>query len=289
MPTSTKLKIADIVLALITDEPNYEFRGEGAYRNFVTSDPSDATLHVHWGHLPDLKLREKLFDSGSVWSLYRDQGRWVISLRSPVLGSGPYQLAIYKPDFCAGDTYVRTNRSEHRQLPFPLGHPLSEVWMVNLLARGRGVLFHACGVSRYGLGYIFAGVSGAGKSTLATLWEGQEGVTLLSDDRVIIRKRNGRFWIYGTPWHGDARAASPEAVPLERIFIIQHADENRAIPLKPSDAASRLLVRSFPTFWAPEGMAFTLEFLGELSQAVPCYELGFVPDESVLDFVRCLT
>jgi len=78
-------------------------------------------------------------------------------------------------------------------------------------------------------------------------------------------------------------------VPLERVFIIQHADENRAVPLIPLDATSRLLVRSFPTFWDQKGMTFTLEFLSQLSQAVPCYELGFVPDESVVDFVRCPT
>ena len=81
---------------------------------------------------------------------------------------------------------------------------------------------------------------------------------------------------------------SPEAAPLERVFIIQHASENGVVPLSPPDAASRLLARSFATFWDAEGMAFTLKFLGQLSQAVLCYELGFVADESVVDFVRCL-
>jgi hypothetical protein len=289
MPKPTKLKIGDIVFALIPDGSDCQFRVTGDYESFVANDPPDIPLHVHCGLLPDLKFGREVFDSGGVWSLHRGHGSWVVSLHSPVSGSSPYQLAVLGLDFCAGDIYVRTNKSDNRQLPFPMGYPLDQVLMVNLLSRGRGVLLHAFGVSLDDQGYVFAGVSGAGKSSLATLWEGQEGMTLLSDDRVIVRQREGRFWVYGTPWHGDARVASPDAVPLERIFLIQHANENTAVPLNPLDATSRLLVCSFPTFWDAEGMAFTLKFLDELSQTVPCYELGFVPDESVVDFVRCMT
>ena len=215
------------------------------------------------------------------------QGRPVICLHT--LRFDPYQIVVLEPDFQCGDIYCTGEPSTRRDKRLSLlGYPLAEALIINLLAQGRGVLLHACAVSDNGRGIIFPGTSGAGKSTLATLWEGQEGVTLLSDDRIIVRQREGRFWVYGTPWHGDARVASPEAVPLERIFIIQHASENKAIPMSPFDATSRLLVRSFPTFWDAGGMAFTLEFLDELSQAVSCYELGFVPDETVVDFVRCL-
>jgi hypothetical protein len=167
---------------------------------------------------------------------------------------------------------------------------MTEILMVNLLSRGRGVLLHACGVATIGgRGHLFVGVSGAGKSTLANLWRRRSDVVVLSDDRVIVRRRGEEFWAHGTPWHGDAKLASPVAVPLERIYVIEHAEENRAVPLKPVDAASRLLVRAFPTYWDAEGMAFTLQLLGQLSQAVPCYELGFVPDQSVIDFVGSLT
>jgi hypothetical protein len=160
--------------------------------------------------------------------------------------------------------------------------------MIGLLCKGRGVLLHACGVAHDGQGLVFAGTSGAGKSTLARLWADQKDVEVLSDDRVIVREQGGRFMVYGTPFHGDARLASPEGVPLERIYLIDHAPKNRLAPLDPLDAASRLLVRSFPTFWDAEGMAFTTGLLGKLAQRVPCHELGFAPDGRIVDFVRCL-
>jgi hypothetical protein len=111
---------------------------------------------------------------------------------------------------------------------------------------------------------------------------------LLSDDRIVVRRREGRFWAYGTPWCGDVQVASPAAFPLERIFVIRHAPANGAARLRPAEAAQSLLARSFLPFWDAPGMAFTLAFLDELVQAVPCYDYGFVPDRSAVDFVRCM-
>ncbi|TET41088.1 MAG: hypothetical protein E3J63_02515 [Elusimicrobia bacterium] len=110
-------------------------------------------------------------------------------------------------------------------------------------------------------------------------------MTILSDDRMIIRKKNARFWIYGTPWHGDARVYSPETAHLEKIFFLKHARKIMLKKLSPVEATSRLIVCSFPTFWDKKGMEFTLRFCAELVKKIPCYELGFVPDESILDFV----
>ena len=70
------------------------------------------------------------------------------------------------------------------------------------------------------------------------------------------------------------------------IFFLKHAKKNIAQKITPVEATSRLIVRSFPTFWDKKGMEFTLKFCTEIAQKIPCYELRFVPDKSVLDFVR---
>jgi hypothetical protein len=286
MPQQIALKIGDITVALITDSPDCEFQMEECWERFVTDDQPDVILHVHCDRMPDFEKGQKVFDTGLAWSLYRDHGKWALRVRSPTLD--PYQLTIFEPDFCGGDIYVRASESDPPKIRFPLGYPTGELFMMNLLSRGYGVLLHACGVKDGERGLVFVGAGGAGKSTIAGVWEDQEDVSILSDDRIIVRQREGHFWVYGTPWPGEGGMCSPEAAPLDRVFLIQQAKENRAVPLSPLDAASRLLVRSFVTFWDAEGMVFTLELLGALSQAVPCYELGFVPDKSVVDFVRCL-
>jgi len=283
LPGEVRLALGGMVVSFVPTSNAVRLEMDGSHHLFFSHARPEITFHVHRRPAPYSELGKPLFDSGGNWALHRVQGKPVIRIRTPQFD--PYQIIVLEPDLMRGDIYCVGEAWSGGSLS-PLGYPLEEVLTVNLLARGRGVLLHASGIKDSGRGILFSGTSGAGKSTLATLWEGQAGVTVLSDDRVIIREQEGRFWAYGTPWHGDARAASPEAVPLDRIFVIEHASENRAAPLDPLDAASRLLVRSFPPFWDAGGMAFTLEFLGQLCQAVPCYEMGFVPDPSSVDFVR---
>jgi hypothetical protein len=283
-----RLALGGIVLSFVPANGDLKLDIGDRYRPFLSGAPPEVTLHIHYGPAPYSQLGDPLFDSGGNWALHRVHGRPVVRLRTPEFD--PHQLVVLQPDLRRGDIYCLgeawAGPDGHRS---PLGYPLEEVLMVHLLARGRGLLLHAAAICDGDRAFLFAGTSGAGKSTMVALWEGCPGVSVLSDDRVILRQQGGRFWAYGTPWHGDARAVSPRAVPLDRIFVIQHAPQNRAGPLDPLAAASRLLVRSFPTFWDAEGMAFTLQFLGRLSQALPCHELGFVPGGDVVDFVRCVT
>ena len=127
-----------------------------------------------------------------------------------------------------------------------------------------------------------------GESTLSNLWKDKKDVTVLSDDRIIVRKMGGGFWIYGTPWHGDVKVCSPERAPLEKIFFLKHAKVSKVERIEGIAATSKLLVCSFPTFWDKKGMEFTLGFIDKLVGEVSCYELDFVPDERVLDLVKSI-
>jgi hypothetical protein len=89
--------------------------------------------------------------------------------------------------------------------------------------------------------------------------------------------------MYGTPWHGDAHVYSPQHGTLKKIFFIKHANENYIKEIRRLETASRLMAQSFPVYWSRDGMQSTLSFVGDLVAKVPCYELGFVPDDKVLD------
>jgi len=157
--------------------------------------------------------------------------------------------------------------------------------MINLLSQGRGILIHGCGIDDSGEGILFAGNSGAGKSTIARLLT-NKGVKVLNDDRVIIRKKFGSFWMYGTPWHGEVKECLPEKVPLKKIFFIKHSKNNFIRKITPMEVGYRLVVSSLSPFWDKRGMEFTLNLCSELANAISSYELAFVPDPSILDFIR---
>lgn len=239
--------------------------------------------------MPDISLAdaEKVFDSKMLWGLYKIGNRHVFMVSDGV-PRRVIRIAVFNEDFRHGDVFSLLDGCDlqRKDLPNPLEFPLSEVLMVCLLAKGRGLMVHACGICDNGRGYLFAGNSAHGKSTLANLWK--EEAMVLNDDRIILRLRKGRFWMYGTPWHGDYNGVSPQGVPLDKIFFLRHAENNSADPKKGVSASAMILARCFPPLWDPEGMRYTLDFCSQLAEEVPCYELGVVPDRHILDFVRCM-
>jgi hypothetical protein len=234
-----------------------------------------------------LSSEQVSFETHQSWQLLQVDGKWVIKVRSPDLD--PYQIGVFPSDFRSGDIYVAANeRTPHRYI-FPLSYPLGELYMMNLLGTGLGMLFHATGVIDRGKGYLFTGHGGAGKTTIARLWEALPDVRVVNDDKVIVREEAGEFRLYGTPWHGDGGMALPDSAPLAKVFILKQATQNSYASLPPVQAAGDLLARLFVPLWDAEKIANTLRILDKLCQDIPCHELGFLPDSSIVDFVRNLS
>jgi hypothetical protein len=156
----------------------------------------------------------------------------------------------------------------------------------NLLSLGRGLEIHACGlITPAGDGYLFPGFSGAGKTTMARFWENVPGAKILSDDRIILRRSDELFWMYGTPWHGEAELAAPIRARLKEIFFLRRGLRNELVAKCQSEAAARLFSCAFPTFHNAAGLEFTLAFLEEVTAAIPCHDFFVFPDHRVIEFL----
>lgn len=284
------LSVAGMVVALscADDMPQQVVGPMGQFVVEEIEGRPDITINTRWGHTRSADGGDLLFDSGSIWRLYAmaDNG-FEFRLAAPFSDWRPYKLARFNGDWTRGEIVCEKEYFERGASVYPLEYPLDEVLFSNLLARGRGIEIHGCGLSdRDGNGYLFAGQSGAGKSTMARLWNEHGGARILSDERVIIRRAaNGEFYMYGTPWHGDAGITSACSAPLTKVFFLGRGLENELVPQSKAEAAARLFACSFPPFYSFRGISFTLEFLDELTQQVDCDELKFVPDESVIQFI----
>jgi hypothetical protein len=281
------VKIGEIVFSLSSNRNIENILLWPPYSYFLCEDEPEIIIHANYNGLlraPVLQDKNLFFDSGSIWKLYHSKDKIALVAGEK---SNPffYHIAVFDKDMKHVEIYSKELQQHNGQIPDPLQYPLAEVLMICLLAQGRGLMVHACGIDDDGRGYLFAGNSGHGKSTMAKLWRDQ-GV-ILNDDRIIIRQRGGRFWMYGTPWHGDYTGVSSQGVPLERIFFLNRGDVNSTRCLEGATAASKLLARCFPPLWHEEGMGFTLDFCAQVVSQVLCYELGFVPDNDIVDFVRC--
>lgn len=268
--------IGGIVFSLVSDS-DLSLTVPPANKAFLISDGvPDIALQAKFGAIPSLELEDELFHTNGAWQLYRSKDKLVLYFCTGEIERTPYKVAIMEPDFSTGVIHSRLKESLQENYFDPLNYPLDELLVINFLSRKKGMLVHACGVDYHGQGLLFLGTSGAGKTTLAELFRGEPGITILSDDRIIIRDMGDSYRIYGTPWHGDANIALPMSAPLNRILFLAHDNENRLTEIHHTDAISRLLVCSFPTFWDADGMGYTLELCERLSARVPCYELGFV-------------
>ena len=288
MPRDLHLSIAQITIAVASEDASLELDVAGPTEKFLTgAEPAETRLTAGWGELEASVRGRRLFDSGGLWRLYEADGGYRFDFTSAAIGASPYKRAWLDSSFAAGQVLLDRRRFDPRRAHYPLEYPLDELLVVGLLAQGRGVEIHGCGlVDCDGRGYLFAGSSGAGKTTMARLWQEQAGVRILSDDRIIVRQVCGRLWMYGTPWHGDAELAENTGHPLESIFLLGRGRENAVIEQRPPLAAARLFSCSFPPFYLRDGLEFTLGFLGQAVNTVPVYELRFVPDPGVIAFVR---
>jgi hypothetical protein len=246
----------------------------------------DVNLQVAWADSLRVPNSTLLFHSGGLWSLFAEPAGYRFSFLSPLLGMTPYKEAWLDPDFRFGRVLLSRRYFDTDRPVYPLEYPLDELLMIHRLSRGEGVEVHAVGISdENGRGHLFLGHSGAGKSTTARLWIDRTGARILSDDRIILRVREGQIWMYGTPWHGDAGIASPDCAPLTGIYVLAHGKKNKQVSLPAGRAAAELFTRSFVTHHSAEGIQFTLGFLDRVARQVPCSIFQFVPDDTAVEAI----
>ena len=280
-------RIGGLAVRVTSTDPDLVVTVPPAVLPFVDhSAHADAIVSARWGDVGTVPPGSGVFDSGGLWTLTREADELRFHLRSPKFGAVPYKVARFQPDFSRGEVILHRPYFDTTLPAYPLEYPLDELLFVNLLARRDGVEVHGCGVIDRAAGLLFIGQSGAGKSTIARLWQAQPGVTVLSDDRIIVRCQKGQLMMHGTPWHGDAPLSSPGAVKLTRVFVLRQGPGYEVRPIDRTAAVAQLFACCFPPFYSGEALSETLRILDLVAQRTSCAELWFRPDETTIRRIR---
>jgi hypothetical protein len=277
----TFLRIAGIIIGIRCGDPRVTCTFEGPVTQFFI-DPAlpDVELDVVFLDRYEPPRGERLFDSGGVWRMFAEDDGVRIECQTDVVGPEPYKVSTFNSDFTRGTIRVSLTRPHD-----PLEYPLDELLVANLLARGRGVELHGCGVIDHsGRGHLFVGQSGAGKTTTARMW-GDDAREIISDDRVIVREIDGELRMFGTPWHGEAELASPSSAPLTGVYLLTQAAENELRELPPAVAVARLFGCTFPPFHDAAAIEFTMSMLERIVSRVPVREFRFTLDRNALKLI----
>lgn len=285
------LDIAGINLTATCRKPIILQEPDPTYQSFfrkVNKDPGaiDIKIHLELGNIPDTEKLTKIFDSGQSWSMFLNGNDYSLVLNPPAFNNQALWLARINRDFTRVTVYcsekLLSDRNGKVMLSNPIRYPLDQLLVMYILSQREGALIHAAGIDINGRGIIFPGKSGAGKSTLSLQLAARKGLNnLLSDDRIVVRKINGDFKAFGTPWPGEAGIALNKSVPLSSILFISHGTANRIEELKPQEAIEKLLpVTSIP-WYDRETMPKILSFCEDLISRVTSYELCFKPSAEV--------
>ena len=237
--------------------------------------------------LPDLSHGPLHFDAcQGLWRLYEAEPGWLLESLD-TKAHQPCARALITKDFSHVEVWTRGEEisSVRGWVPMKIINPTVEMCLLTKLAREGGILLHSAGVLSLTGGYIFTGASGTGKSTLSGFFD-TRGASVLSDERMIIRKTGEAFVMHGTPWVGSGAYAKNESGPLTELFCISHGQEHRTDSMSPSAMLSFLLPQCFLPHWDRSAMESTLAFLTDLAAHVSCRQLTFANQPDVVDYVQ---
>ncbi len=150
-----------------------------------------------------------------------------------------------------------------------------------------GMLLHAAVIADGERGYAFTADSGTGKTTHIRLWQSAFGdrIRIINGDKPLLRRHEGKWYAYGTPWCGKEGWHIHTSVPLEGICFLRRGVENTIRPYPVSEAITAIFSQlALPE--DPVGMAATLDLLDALIRDVPFYELHCTISEEAARVAR---
>ena len=163
--------------------------------------------------------------------------------------------------------------------PDMLAYMESGVQFYAALLRFNGLMLHASAVAVDGYAYLFSGPCGRGKSTHTRQWQAAFGprASVFNDDKPALRRLDGKWYAYGTPWCGKDGINKNEKWPLAGICFLEKAEENRIRRLSAGDALPLVLGQTINRLY-PEKMALLLDNVDQLLREVPVYLLENRPE-----------
>jgi hypothetical protein len=241
----------------VSDNDDLQAMLRDRYRNFLTPPRSPAATLVlevaprTLPHNPDLDVQA----AGESWRIARADF-----------------MAEWHPETRTG--YVRQSLNPYST------DSVTRIVCAFLLAAAPGFLLHASSVVWNGRAYIFCGPSGAGKTTMTRL--APEGARLLTDEISCVRRVDGVWTAYGTPFAGELSTSGEHiSAPVAALFRLSQGAAHRIDALS-GGAAVRAIMRNVLLFGhEPASQARALDAVCEFTAAVPTARLTFRPEPSV--------
>lgn len=264
--------------------PGRYARLEPAYRPFLQA--SRGKPEAGWRVNPDPFPRNLAATPPSpppfpLWEIERGESQRLFRFRKRLDSPELWKAARTAPSVSRGEIWTDRSRDSRT---YPLRGIDQLLFAHFLLSRG-GLIVHAAAAEVAGRGCLFPGPGGAGKSTWAKLLGGVPGLTVLGEDKVILRGSADGLRILGTPWNPEPASRVAGSAKLAGIYFLDHSRENAIQPLEPFAALRQLLGQTFLPFSAPE-LDEAVSVLEEAVRAAETFSFGFRAERSAVEYFR---
>lgn len=269
MSEEIKLEVAGISTALKLNDESLFYRLDEAYQEFKTDKPADINIEIR---LTESRIALEAVLSGQEslpFGISFSNDKMIIASED---FTGYLDLTSHKAEVVINSLWPLES----------LGNFLRNIHSF-LITRNNGLILHASCVVREGMAYIFFGPSGSGKSTVARL---SAPYTILSDDMVVIKRTNGSFKVFGTPYWPDTKVnrGIKESFEIKGLFkLIKDKEVYLERITRPQAVAEVLSVPNVPDKF--QVMKPLLERVCGLIEHIPCYGMHFLPESS---FWQCI-
>ncbi len=155
---------------------------------------------------------------------------------------------------------------------------------MEILKNHQGFFFHCSSLMYDNKAFLFTAPSGTGKSTHAKLWQNHFGdkVTMINDDKPIIKRENGKFYIYGTPWQGKSNIGNNIKVPVHAVCILSQGNENIIEKVNPLTALTFFMDQTERPK-DKKSMENLMDLLVDFLNQIPVYKMSCnISDQAVI-------
>lgn len=156
----------------------------------------------------------------------------------------------------------------------------------NPLLYYQAFILHSSFISWQNNGILFTAPSGTGKSTQADLWKKYEDADIYNGDRTIIRKIDGKYYGFGSPYAGSSGIYRNEAAPIKAIVVIEQGPDNVIRRLHGREAFLPLFRETLMNTWNKEYMEKMTDLLMDAACQIPVYHLSCRPDQDAVNTVK---
>lgn len=148
------------------------------------------------------------------------------------------------------------------------------------LVEFNGFYLHSSAVVMDGKAYLFSGPCCVGKSTHTRLWQQTFGPSarVINDDKPALRRVDGVWYAYGTPWCGKDGINLNEKAPIAGICFLKQAGENKITRLDKKEAMRRILSQTIHKFDNQSQLTQLLVSLEYFLREIPVFQLENLPE-----------